>query len=777
MNEPLNNTLMAYAAEKLANWAGKDATATLQNIKQRGTTELNIESYLALLQSQKPAQERGRELTSLLSLVTPPKDEKTKETTPKSLAARPLSLDAATPSGSDDNGKLWTGFTKELIRLPDNQWRFESFSHLFYRYAWAVPCTYGEAGVSLYEEFKALAALAYASNGSPKPAEQFLLVGGDISGIQNFIYTVSHKMAARGLRGRSFFLQLVSDAVVRAILHKLELPWTNVVYDAGGTFLILAPYNTTTENKLKDLCKDFDQTLLSATQGQLRVAIGWTQVGQHATGQPEAWRDSVKAMHEQRSKAKQQPFADAEWAKVFDLIDQGGERYCAICHRGLQPNEGEKLKTEEGKTEWACNLCYSFGDLANNIRHEKLWLVVQPESAAENQNNDWVGLLLRLSGHRYEFKHNRQDLSADAAMIYALNEPDFLKHQAYGFRLLANVTPRMTKKDEQWAKKEKEAGRIFYEDAPKEGHVRDLDVMARDGKGVNWLAVLRMDVDNLGAVFTQWGPGRALAGTSALSSAMNRFFSGNLNTIVREAATVEKDGEKRLAAYLIYAGGDDLFIVGTWDKMVELAEQIQLEFQKYTGNPNLTISAGISLLDRPKFPLALAAQQAKEALDDKAKAPRRELTAKNGNVHSQLNDSKNAICFLDTVVGWERWPAVKKLQKILADLADREKTPRSLIQLIRHIHAQYEKGRREYEDKQQRQGKSQTEIRNYPMFHGRWMWLAAYQLKRMEPRDDQEVKEKLRWIYNTILQPEVTPYCGLAARWAEYLSRKKEKNG
>ncbi len=773
----IQTTLIAYAVEALANWAREDATPVLQKIKQDGTVELDLTSYLTLLQGQDSSRkEKGGEFTALLSLLAP--EEATKVVIPKSLAARPLSLDLATLSGSSDkDGQLWTKFKGEFEKLPDNEWRFEAFSNLFYKYVWAVPCTYGERGISLYEEFKALAALVYASNGSAEPAEKFLLVGGDISGIQNFIYTVSHKMAARGLRGRSFFLQLVSDALVRRILQQLGLRWTNVVYTAGGTFLILAPNGDKSVEKLKTLQKNFNQILLTETQGQFRVAIGWVPVGKQAMGEPEIWRDGVQAMHKERSKAKRQPFGSAGWDEIFQVIDEGGERYCAICHRGLQSNEGKELKIEGNKTEWACDLCFSFGNLADAIREDKLWLVVKPETAKEKQKSNWSNLLVKLSEHRYEFISNQKNLPANSAgLIYAMNEPDFLKNGAYDFRLLANVTPRMTDGDVIYAKDNE----ICYEGkSPQKGHVRDLDVIARDGKGVEWVGVLRMDVDNLGAVFSQWGPGRALAGTSALSSAMDRFFSGRLNRIVRDVATVEKGtSEERLTAYLIYAGGDDLFIIGAWDKMVDLAERIQQEFREYTGNPNLTISAGISLLDRPKFPLYLAAKQAKKALDDKAKANRWEVEHddKNGAIREKLKECKNAICFLDTVVGWERWPKVKELQEMLVDLAVRQKTPRSLIQLIRNIHALYERGRKEYEDKQRQQGKRETEIRNYPMFHGRWMWLAAYQLARMKEQY-KHIATDLENIHQLVCKPEVTPYSGLAARWAEYLSREKEKNG
>jgi CRISPR-associated protein Cas10/Csm1 subtype III-A len=65
-----------------------------------------------------------------------------------------------------------------------------------------------------------------------------LLVGGDISGIQKFIYTISSKGAARMLRGRSFYLQLLTEALLRYTLVELGLPYSNVIYSGGGHFYL-----------------------------------------------------------------------------------------------------------------------------------------------------------------------------------------------------------------------------------------------------------------------------------------------------------------------------------------------------------------------------------------------------------------------------------------------------------------------------------------------------------------------------------------------------------
>jgi CRISPR-associated protein Csm1 len=764
LTDQARESLIAWAVQALARWVGEDASSLVEGLKANTSDFLTPFGRLLNSGWSPEGYPEGR-LLFTPSLVKPADGD---ELQPVSLPRRPLALERSTilHEGEDDRN-LWHNFATEFRALQSVSLKepFEGFTYLFHKYAWAAPCTYGEIGVSLYEEFKALAAVVHASGGGEQPAEKFLLVGGDTSGIQDFLYTITHKAAAKGLRGRSFFLQLLSDATVRAILRELDLPWTNVVYVAGGNFLILAPASQEVEERLECFVSAFNHTLLKVARSELNLVLGWAPIAAAAVGDPAAWREGVRQVKEKQAQAKTRPFADVarkNWGAVFGPTDEGGKQYCAICHCGLREGEGKVLEREEGREILACDLCYSFGDLAEKIRYDDLWMIVEPCDAKAVKGRAWSDALVRLSGFRYWFAHGKPQVT-DEVTVYAVNQLDFLAPEvnAHGFRLLANVTPRMTQKDIKWA----EGEGLSFARPPEVGDVRDFDMLAQDARGVKWVGVLRMDVDDLGAVFTQWGPKRALAGTSALSSSMELFFGGWLNEAVKD--------ECGNSAYVIYAGGDDLFIVGAWDGIVALAERIRNDFHQYTGgNPHLTISAGISLMERAKFPLYLAAEQAHQALDGRAKAGRWELLWESGRI-LEREARKNAICFLDTVVGWERWPKVKEIQKELVRLCS-DGVPRALIQTVRNIHAQYERGRREYEKELRKRGRRSEELREYPFFHGRWMWLAAYQLSRMAEQH-RWVAERLKTLQRQIVQPEIAPYSGLAARWAEYLMRGREE--
>ncbi len=87
---------------------------------------------------------------------------------------------------------------------------------------------------------------------------QFLVIGGDLSGIQSFIYNLgANKSGAKRLRARSFYIKTLSEVLSYRIIKDLELTPAHIVLQAGGKFHIIAPNteDTTTKLKLIELIK------------------------------------------------------------------------------------------------------------------------------------------------------------------------------------------------------------------------------------------------------------------------------------------------------------------------------------------------------------------------------------------------------------------------------------------------------------------------------------------------------------------------------------------
>jgi CRISPR-associated protein Csm1 len=126
------------------------------------------------------------------------------------------------------------------------------------------------------------------------------------------------------------------------------------------------------------------------------------------------------------------------------------------------------------------------------------------------------------------------------------------------------------------------------------------------GKGRPMLAALKADVDRLGQLFTRGlGERRSLARAAALSRMMDAFFTGHLSH------RLERDFPR---VYTVYAGGDDLLLLGPWYDIFVLARELREDFRRFVGGSlHVTLSAGLALFD-PKTPISRAAREAEERL-------------------------------------------------------------------------------------------------------------------------------------------------------------------
>lgn len=84
-----------------------------------------------------------------------------------------------------------------------------------------------------------------------------LLVKGDFSGIQGFIFNTSSKGAAKTLKSKSFYIQILSELAIKCILFKVGIKdkdtTDHVIYNSGGNFYLLIPENKTEELKEAEL--------------------------------------------------------------------------------------------------------------------------------------------------------------------------------------------------------------------------------------------------------------------------------------------------------------------------------------------------------------------------------------------------------------------------------------------------------------------------------------------------------------------------------------------
>ena len=128
------------------------------------------------------------------------------------------------------------------------------------------------------------------------------------------------------------------------------------------------------------------------------------------------------------------------------------------------------------------------------------------------------------------------------------------------------------------------------------------------------LGVLKADVDNLGLIFSIGFEKNkmSLSRFASLSRMINYFFAGYLVNFIKEK-------EEYKNTYVVFAGGDDLFLVGPWRQIIDLAMDIRDLFGKFSANnEDISLSAGISVV-KPRVPLRRVAKMAEELLEKSKK--------------------------------------------------------------------------------------------------------------------------------------------------------------
>jgi CRISPR-associated protein Csm1 len=247
--------------------------------------------------------------------------------------------------------KLTTGL-KAIQKTADPHTYLLLLNDLLRRITWCLPNPYVSnqatlPDTSLYDLSRVVAALAPCHAGQTSDKVD-TLISGDISGVQDFIYTITARGATSGLRGRSLYLQLLTEAIAHYILTELELPITRLLYAGGGHFYIIAP--TSAETAIPDLRRQISQILLRHHQGELYLALGCHTFNE-SDFRPQNFGSAWSQLSQDTSRAKRRRFSELDdemYSQLFQLESSGGdkEQECRVCHYEAGPNEKMKVETD-----------------------------------------------------------------------------------------------------------------------------------------------------------------------------------------------------------------------------------------------------------------------------------------------------------------------------------------------------------------------------------------------------------------------------------------------
>ena len=489
---------------------------------------------------------------------------------------------------------------------------------------------------------------------------KFRLIGGDLSGIQSFIFDLPTEGAAgagRVLRARSFYLGLLSEGVVLSLLDEIGLPPVNCIMDAGGRFWILAPNTPKAAEAVKRVRGDVQRWLVDRFHTRIAVVIDGDTEVTPAEFAGDAFPELFERANSRMAAAKHRRFADAF---------QDAERW----NPDRMIHEFEPDVAAPGEQP-ALPLSYQFAAELGRILPRTTNLAFRTREPAGTASalrlkSEFADRFLRFFG-RWDVTFHDRDPGASEGIqsTWAINPDPPLSVPSGKF--IANYVALQDERDrERYEQKlgdllvaqlrsdrDKDEPRPYEPNRPKTfAHLAVDDVRIHNGRtlGKPMLGVLKADVDRLGQIFTM-GLGETLSVSryATLSRMLDLFFRGWLTHQFRRG----RDEDRYRNVYTIFAGGDDLLLVGPWWTMIRLAADVNRWFQTYvTGNGEVTFSASV-ICGHPRFPISRAAADAEHWLE-RAKDDGRNRVALFGTVLSwgSLNDAIDHATWLDDCVNF-----------------------------------------------------------------------------------------------------------------------------
>lgn len=418
----------------------------------------------------------------------------------------------------------------------------------------------------------------------------FLMLSFDMSGIQNFIYNISGQKALKSLRARSLYLDLLMAFISDQLLEKLALSRANLLYSGGGhAYLILA--NT---DKTKKVILDFEQELkswcLEKFKIDLYINLVYTEVSGHdLMNQNGHYRDIYRRLSKLTTANKVNRYTTAD-ILILNRSSSENERECQECKRSDLLVEGREI----------CEICNSLQELSSDLIEQDIFVIASK------------GLVELPFGKKLS--------------VLSLSDAEKLKREDNGALLYSK---NISRTGQDYMTRIDMGDYTFCSDFH--------ELLLKNENGINRLGVLRADVDNLGQAFVNGIPDAylSISRTASFSRLMSDFFKNYINHLLQE---------HQYKINVIYAGGDDLFMIGVWQDILNFSLILKKKFDEFTQN-KLTLSAGIGLY-REKFPVARMAMLTGE-LEDAAKDYRESLDSP--------YPTKNAIALFDSsrVFSWQ----------------------------------------------------------------------------------------------------------------------------
>ncbi|GHV08044.1 hypothetical protein AGMMS50229_15840 [Campylobacterota bacterium] len=504
----------------------------------------------------------------------------------------PVSAEAS----ADQCDKLLKELKQEIERVKADgkgaQNELDSFAidYLIKLHASFISSRTGGADTPLYEQSKTAAIFAAAiyklrqnHQSIECDRQDLLLISGDFFGIQKFIFdAVPASKAAKILRARSAFVQLLTKIIAFAIVDRLELSYQSIISTSAGKFEILGVNNDESKKILDETQRELNEFFIKEFFGETGVGICCTPCAFADFNEKSRYKDLRDCIAKRVDKIKFNKFDLLRTNPIIAYDDRlDNATLCEYCGK-------RKIGHKE-----SCTICDRFIEIGKALATANFFTI--------SKNNGDIPIF-----GGYFISLDQRDITDRIATFDISNNDEF---RGYAKWELSSYVKRTN------------------------GKIDDFEMLAKsscggeDKDGLKAIMSLKGDVDGMGKYIKESDATNSFAKFNFFSRMIDYFFSVYATNLMKD---------KNI--YTVFAGGDDIFILGAWDEVIEYAKKLRGEFMRFAGSSGLTISMGF-VLTKPNKPINFTAETAEENLE----------SAKH------LDSKKDALNLFDETVKWNNY--------------------------------------------------------------------------------------------------------------------------
>jgi CRISPR-associated protein Csm1 len=536
--------------------------------------------------------------------------------------------------------------------------------------------------ISLYDHSRTTAIIASALykyyESDKRNNKSFLLINGNFYGIQDFIFSgfKLNKKSSKILRAKSFYVSLLTEILALKICEEIGLTSLSIIVNNAGKFLILSHNTEEVIKKVKKIEEDINNWLIDNFYGEVSIGITYKEASEEDL-QINEINKLLKNLFDEVENKKYNKFNLFKYSGMINDYPQKANEICPICGK----RKGEKDYSDDNEKYKICKMCSDFIFIGEEVVKSNKIIIYK---ATKNVN------LLKLTNNIFNefqvsFKKNEEIITENILKYWDISMDNISK----------NVTAKFLN------------SYVSHNDS---GKIKDFEELSLESKGANAIAVLKADIDNLGKIF-QSIPNYNFSSYSNISRQINNFFVLWLPRYLKE---------NKKNVYTVFAGGDDLFLIGSWNEIIELASDINDKFKEYVcSNPKITISCGITL-HKPSTPVKYIRDSAELALEK-----------------SKHNKDKNSITIFDKTDCWDKFKELIEFKKSYLEKWEKEeKVSMSYVYLLSKIS----------EMVTVEEEKEKFTIND--MYNLKWKSLLGYYTVRNFKGDDKERNEVINKLIN-----------------------------